>query len=446
MPEFDLIIRGGQVAGPQGGRAVDVGVRGEKIAEISGEISGSTAQEIAAHGLAVFPGVIDAHVHFNEPGRTEWEGFASGSAALAAGGGTCFIEMPLNASPPTLDGESFDAKRLAAEASSLVDFALWGGLTPINLDRMVELAQRGVVGFKAFMCDSGIADFPRADDGTLRKGMEIAREVGLPVAVHAESQEMTARLGREMRGRGWKDFLASRPIEAETEAISRAVELARETGCSLHIVHVSSAAGVEIVRRAREELGQDVTCETCPHYLLLCDEDLFELGARAKCAPPLRPREESRRLWELLREGAIEFVGSDHSPAPASMKTGDDVTKIWGGIAGVQSTLAAMVGGLSPRQIGEVTAGRVAERFRLEGKGQIAMGFDADLALVDLSTTSVLRQEDMLDRNKFSPYVGRKFGAVIRRTIARGRTIFLDGKIARGRKARLITPAREGRR
>ena len=446
MPEFDLIIRGGQVAGPQGGRAVDVGVRGEKIAEISGEISGSTAQEIAAHGLAVFPGVIDAHVHFNEPGRTEWEGFASGSAALAAGGGTCFIEMPLNASPPTLDGESFDAKRLAAEASSLVDFALWGGLTPINLDRMVELAQRGVVGFKAFMCDSGIADFPRADDGTLRKGMEIAREVGLPVAVHAESQEMTARLGREMRGRGWKDFLASRPIEAETEAISRAVELARETGCSLHIVHVSSAAGVEIVRRAREELGQDVTCETCPHYLLLCEEDLFALGARAKCAPPLRPKDEPRRLWELLREGAIEFVGSDHSPAPASMKTGDDVTKIWGGIAGVQSTLAAMVGGLSPRQIGEVTAGRVAERFRLEGKGQIAMGFDADLALVDLSTTSVLRQEDMLDRNKFSPYVGRKFGAVIRRTIARGRTIFLDGKIARGRKARLITPAREGRR
>jgi allantoinase len=379
-------------------------------------------------------------VHFNEPGRTEWEGFASGSAALAAGGGTFFIEMPLNASPPTLDAGSFDLKRSAAEAHSLVDFALWGGLTPINLDQMPALAERGVAGFKAFMCDSGITDFPRADDPTLKRGMQIAKEFGLLVAVHAENQELTARLARQMTGKTWKDFLASRPIEAETSAIYRAIELAGETGCSLHIVHVSSAAGVELVREAREKAGLDVTCETCPHYLLLCEEDLMRLGAKAKCAPPLRSRTERARLWELLKSGAIEFVASDHSPAPASMKTGDDVTKIWGGIAGVQSTLMSLLGELSPNRIAEVTAERVAARFGISRKGKIAVGYDADLVLVDLDATTRLQEDDLLDRNRSSPYVGREFRGAIRRTIACGKTIFHDGKITKGCAARLITP------
>jgi allantoinase len=246
MLRFDLIIRGGRVLAAEGERVLDVAVRDGRIEELSPAISASATDEISAAGLHVFPGLMDAHVHFNEPGRTEWEGFASGSAALAAGGGTFFIEMPLNASPPTLDGPSFDAKKLAAEASSLTDFGLWGGLTPDNLDHLKELAERGVVGFKAFMCDSGIADFSRADDVTLRRGMQIARRVGLPVAVHAESQEITSRLAAEIAsggGRGWPDFLASRPISAETEAIARAVSIARETGCSLHVVHVSSSAG-----------------------------------------------------------------------------------------------------------------------------------------------------------------------------------------------------------
>ena len=215
MLRFDLIIRGGCVLTPEGQRVLDIAVRDGRIEEFSPTISASATEEISASELHVFPGLIDAHVHFNEPGRTEWEGFASGSAALAAGGGTCFIEMPLNASPPTLDGPSFDAKRSAAEASSLTDFALWGGLTPDNLDHLEELAERGVVGFKAFMCDSGIADFPCADDATLRRGMQIASRLGLPVAVHAESQEITSHLAAEIasrRGRSWADFLASRPI------------------------------------------------------------------------------------------------------------------------------------------------------------------------------------------------------------------------------------------
>src|SRR5271154_4071604 len=184
MSDWEIVIRGGIVVGPQGAARADIAIAGGKIAQVAPDLPSQDCEEIDAGGLYVFPGLIDAHVHFNEPGRTEWEGFASGSAALAAGGGTCFIEMPLNASPPTLDGPSFDAKRSAAEASSLTDFALWGGLTPDNLDNLEELAERGVVGFKAFMCDSGIADFPRADDATLRRGLQIAVRLNLPVAVH----------------------------------------------------------------------------------------------------------------------------------------------------------------------------------------------------------------------------------------------------------------------
>ncbi len=449
MLQFDLIVRGGRVLTPQGERVLDIAVRAGTIAELSPAIAAPAVEEISASGMHVFPGLMDAHVHFNEPGRTEWEGFASGSAALAAGGGTFFIDMPLNASPPTLDARSFDAKKAAAEASSLTDFGLWGGLTPDSLDHLQELAECGVVGFKAFMCDSGMADFPRADDLTLRRGMQIARRVGLPVAVHAESQEITSRLAAEIAsrdGRGWADFLASRPIQAETEAIARAVSIARETGCSLHVVHVSSSAGVEIVRRAREDLKQDVTCETCPHYLLLNEADLMLLGAKAKCAPPLRSKDESARLWELIREDAIEFVASDHSPAPPSMKSGDDAMKIWGGIAGVQSTLLSMLGheGLPPTRVAGLVAQRVARRFRLNRKGRIAVGCDADLTLVDLAGSTTLNSADLLDRHKFSPYAGRTFRGAIRRTLARGSTIFRDGRIYAGKKARLISPSREG--
>jgi allantoinase len=311
------------------------------------------------------------------------------------------------------------------------------------------LAERGVVGFKAFMCDSGIEDFPRADDATLRRGMEIARSVGLPVAVHAESQEITSHLAAEIasrRGRTWADFLASRPIRAETEAIERAVSIARETGCSLHIVHVSSSEGVEIIRQTREHPKPLITCETCPHYLLLCEADLSLLGAKAKCAPPLRSKDENARLWKLIEHGAIDFVASDHSPAPPSMKAGDDAMKIWGGIAGVQSTLLSMLRheDLPPAQVAGLVAGHVARRFRLNKKGRIAVGCDADFTLVDLARSTTLKTSDLMDRHKFSPYVGRVFRGVIRRTIAQGSTIFREGRIYPGKQARLISPSKEG--
>jgi allantoinase len=474
MP-WDLLIRNGQVVTRDGAHRLDLAIEDGKIVDIAAEIRGSAREEIDAAGLHVFPGVIDPHVHFNEPGRTDWEGWATGSAALAAGGGTTCFEMPLNANPPTLDGPSFDLKRAAAEASSLVDFGLWGGLTPDNLDTMDELADRGVIGFKAFMCPSGIDEFRHADLDTLQKGMEIAAKRGLVVAVHAEEPGMLDQSISKVAGADWQAYLASRPMLAEDIAARLAVTAAELAGCGLHIVHVSHPHVLSGIVYARER-GSNVTCETCPHYLLLCDDDLRSIGARAKCSPPLRSCQD---MWgmqsHLLHD--IDFVVSDHSPAPESMKVGDDAFAIWGGIAGVQSTLPALITlyhesnrdyeqrksnherlrgelavvniplgdyeTLTLERIAKLTATNVAERFGIANKGEIARGFDADLALVDLDATYTLTRDMLLDRHKLSPYVGRQFRGLVKRTIRRGETIFLDGKMVGTSRGRLIKPRGE---
>ena len=401
MPS-DLLIRGATVVLP-GVFPVqaDVAIEGEQIAAIGHDLKGR--EEIDARGLHLFPGVLDAHVHFNEPGRTEWEGWATGSRALREGGATACIEMPLNAHPPTLDGPAFDAKAEAATASSVVDFALWGGLTPLNLDHLEALAERGVVGFKAFMCDSGIDDFPAADDDTLHQGMARAAALNLPVAVHAERP---ARL-TPPHGSDWRAWVASRPIEAELEAIETAIAMARDTGCDLHVVHVSSAAGVELVAQA-----EGVTCETCPHYLTLADDDLQTLGTRAKCAPPLRPRAEVEALRRAL--AAVDLVASDHSPCPPDMKAGD-FTAAWGGIAGAQATLGLLLEQLPPQTVAALTSANPAKRFRLP-KGRLEPGADADLTLVDLRHKE---PHEPQDRHGLSPYAGRPLPKIVR-TLVRG--------------------------
>ena len=254
---------------------------------------------------------------------------------------TAFVEMPLNAYPPTNDAESFDEKLALAQASSVVDFAFYGGLVPGNLGHLEELAERGVAGFKAFMSATGTTDFQAADDLTLYEGMTKAAELGLPVLVHAENNQITAGLTHRLEGTlrtTMRDYLDSRPVAAELEAIGRAILFAEETGCSLHVVHVSTGRGVALVAAARER-GVEVTCETCAHYLVLTEEDAEALGAVAKCAPPLRPQGDLESLWEQLHEGNIEFVTSDHSPCPPEMKVGGDMFRAWGGIAGCQSLL-----------------------------------------------------------------------------------------------------------
>src|SRR4051812_35898353 len=403
MSDLDLIVRGGTVVAPDGVRRADVGVADGAIVVVAPEIDGGARDEVDAAGLHVLPGAVDAHVHFNDPGRADWEGFETGTAAAAAGGTTTVVDMPLNAKPPTIDAAAFDRKRAAADGRALCDYALWGGLVPGNVERVEELAARGVVGFKAFMSETGMPEFARADDLTLYEGMRAAARVGLPVAVHAESEAITSALAARARreGRtGVRDYLASRPAIAEVEAIARALLFAEETGCSLHVVHVSTGRGLALIAEARRR-GVDVTAETCPHYLLFDEEDVQTLGALAKCAPPLRPRGEVESLWSALAGGDVQIVASDHSPAPPEMKRGEDFFRIWGGISGCQALLTALISaghverGLPLSLLASVLAESPARRLRLADKGRLAPGYDADLVLIDLHDRHLVAYEDL---------------------------------------------------
>ena len=432
MSDFDLLVRG---------REQDIGLSEGKIVALKKNLSGAAKSEIDARGLAIFPGVIDAHVHFNEPGRSEWEGFQTGSRAAAAGGTTTVFEMPLNAHPPTTNRENFELKRAAAEAKSFVDFGLWGGLVPGNLSDLEPLRDCGVVGLKAFMCNSGISDFAHVDLQTLRAGMKRAAELNLLVAVHAESEEMTSRLTGAARVAGQesvRDYLSSRAVAAELEAIRCAIEITAETGCRLHIVHVSCGSGVALVAEARAR-GIDVTCETCPHYLVLTDEDMERLGAVAKCAPPLRSNGDQLQLRARL--GDITTIGSDHSPSPPEMKQRDNFFDVWGGISGCQHLLPLLIDAEIPAaEIRRLTSGDVASRFRVKAKGGITIGNDADFTLIDLNAREAITTDSLHYRHKQSPYIGRNVRGRVRRTFLRGQTIFEDGKFAARPGGRFVRP------
>ncbi len=446
MKSLDLIVRHGTVITPEGLLQTDVGVADGKIVSIAA--SGSAREDIDATGLHIFPGVIDSHVHFNEPGRADWEGIETGARALAAGGSTLFFDMPLNAHPPTCDAESFDLKLAAAQKNSVTDFAFWGGLVPGNTDKLEELAACGVIGFKAFMSNSGIEDFSCVDDATLKEGMKRAAKLKLPVAVHAESEILTSKLAREKIAVGKisiRDYLDSRPVAAELDAIRRAIALAGETGCALHVVHVSSGEGVALVVAAKNS-GVDVTCETCPHYLVLTEADMEKLGAVAKCAPPLRPASIQESLWQHLLAGNITTIGSDHSPSPPHMKTDRNFFKVWGGISGGQHTLPLLLteGHLHHHAalslLANLLSTHVARRFQMQHKGELAPGFDADFALVDLKQSFTVAKDDLFYRHPQSPYLGRTLTGRVVRTILRRTTIFMDGRVVSPPNGQLVKP------
>ena len=423
---FDLIVRNGTLVTPGCEIKADLAIEAGTIREIGPELSGAASGILDASGLHILPALIDVHLHFNEPGRTEWEGAGTGSRALAAGGGAVFFDMPLNSTPCTVNAGEFDRKCAALAASSVADFGLWGGLIPGNLSNMEELAERGAVGFKAFMCDSGLPEFPRADDLTLYEGMREAARLDLPVAVHAESEELTRK---------------SRPVIAELEAIQRAALFARDTGARLHIVHISSGRGVVAALEARAQ-GTDISIETCPHYLYFTEADVERLGALLKCAPPLRSPAQQDALWEHVRQGTVDIIASDHSPAPPSMKTAD-FKSAWGGIAGVQSTLSVLLDRQLPlARIAELLSATPARRFRIAGKGSLAVGHDADLVLVELNASFTLRKEAHASRHGLSPYTGSTFRGIVRQTLRRGEVIFRDGQFPAQSCGSLIRPGK----
>ena len=436
---LDLVVQGGRVVTPEGIVAADIGILAGRIVKVAPEITDARHTTLAATGRYVFPGIIDAHVHFNEPGRTEWEGLAHGSLALAAGGGTCFFDMPLNSEPPVLDAAGLRTKRALAEQQACTDFALWGGLVPGNLDKLAGLRDAGAIGLKAFMCNSGIDSFPRVDAASLLAGMKRAAKLGLLVAVHAEDDALAAKFTAQQLKKGRHDakaFLASRPVEVELAAIRQALEFAGETGCALHIVHVSSPEGIALVTAARDR-RIDVTAETCPHYLLLNEQDVLKTGAAAKCAPPLRDEARRQGLWAELRAGNIQTIGSDHSPAPPELKTSPDFFAIWGGIGGVQHGFQLLLSACEktaeqdlPR-LAAVLARNVARRFRLDDrKGRLAEGCDADFSLIEFGPGRKITASELWTRHHISPYVGRINRVRVTHTYVRGQPAWADGGVA----------------
>ncbi len=449
---LDLIVRGGRVVTPEGVLAVEIGIVRGKIVRLAPSVTDATDAELNAEGRYVFPGILDAHVHFNQPGRADWEGIATGSAALAAGGGTMFFDMPSSSEPPVLDAAGLREKRGIAEEKSCTDFALWGGLTPGNLDKIAGLRDAGAVGLKAFMCDSGIASFPHVEAKTLREGMKRAAKVGLPVAVHAEDDAMVAALTDKIKTAGRSDaraWLDSRPVAVELEAICAALEIAGETQCALHIVNVSSPEGIALITEARLQ-RVDVTVETCPHYLLFNDKDVARLGPLAKCAPPLRDEKRRKALWAELRAGRIQTVGSDHSPARPEMKDSANMFAVWGGIGGIQHGFELLISECEKTAaqdlpvLAAVMARNVARRFQIDDrKGQIALGRDADFSLIEYTKVRTIQAEDLWTRHRISAYVGEKSRARVTHTYVRGTAIYADGRFTNlPQKGQFLAPHR----
>ncbi len=453
MKKYDLIIRNGSIVMENGTRTGDIGILGGKVAEISSRLEDIVADnEIDAAGLHIFPGLIDIHVHFNEPGRTEWEGLSTGSQSLAAGGVTTFFDMPLNSDPPTICKEQFVEKKKLADEKSVVDYGLLGGLVPENINLLQELKECGAVGFKGFMSHSGIDEFSAIDGADLYDGLKKISELGSVAMFHAESQVITSHLAaeaiKEERLTAY-DFEASRPIIAEVEAVERALAIAEVTKAKIHIVH---ATGAEVAKRVQlaKNRGVDVTVETCPHYLALTVDDLDRLGPVAKCCPPVRKKKDVDELWEALLNGEIDIISSDHSPSPADMKVltgGKNIFTCWGGISSAQSTLNVLLEegyfrrGLPLQSIVKLTAVNPAKRFGLyPKKGTIEVGSDADLTIVNLNESFTLEKDNLFYRHKHSPFVGKKFRGKVVSTMVRGNEVFENGKIVdNGFRGRMVT-------
>jgi allantoinase len=445
----DLAVTGRRVVTPEGERAGAVLVRDGRIAavvELDAIPRGTPTEDV---GRAVLlPGLVDSHVHVNEPGRTEWEGFDSATRAAAAGGVTTLVDMPLNSSPVTTSREALLRKLDAADGHGRVDCAFWGGLVPGNARELGPLLDEGARGVKAFLCHSGIDDFPAAAEDDLRRALPVLAERGRPLLVHAELAHDAAPPAGDPRR--YATYLASRPPSWERHAVALLLRLCRELRAPIHVVHLSAAGAAGLVAEARRE-GLPLTAETCPHYLALAAEEIEDGRTEWKCAPPVRERANQDALWEALLDGTIGLVVSDHSPCPPLMRERErgDFIAAWGGIASLQ--LALPVVWTEARRRG-VPLARIAEWMsaapaRLAGlqatKGRIAAGCDADLVAFDPDATFRVTADGIHHRHALTPYLGRTLHGVVRKTWLRGRPAFSHGSFDGAPRGALVTACHE---
>ncbi len=479
MPFTQLIIRGQRVVLPDAIAPASIYIHNGNITNISSYDDVTSNCEIvqADETSIVMPGLVDTHVHINEPGRTDWEGFATATRAAAAGGVTTLIDMPLNSIPPTTTAEGFKAKVEAARGQCYVDVGFWGGVVPGNTHELAALMEAGVVGFKCFLIHSGVDEFPNVTEQDLRKAMPELARLGAVLIVHAEVPGPINQAGvfhpsgygtpAEMLGRGpraaplgtpvpachslarealehgnfcpsaYKTFLESRPRAAENEAVGLVIKLGREFGARIHIVHHSSADALPMLREARAA-GVSITVETCPHYLVFAAEEIRDGATEFKCCPPIRERENREQLWQALAEGTIDMVVSDHSPCPPDMKLREsgDFLQAWGGISSLQLRLPAtwtdaQLRGHSIEDLARWLCQAPAALVGLaKRKGAISVGGDADIVIWNPEKEFLVEPDMLHHRHKLTPYAGRTLAGIVEKTFLRGEKIYDAGEFA----------------
>ncbi|MCH6468999.1 allantoinase AllB [Sinomonas terrae] len=424
---FDLVIRGQRVLTTAGIVPREVGITDGRIVALEPFGNGLAGREVIelADDETLIPGLVDSHVHVNEPGRTEWEGFASATRAAAAGGVTTIIDMPLNSIPPTVNVDALRVKRAAAETQSFVDVGFWGGAIPGNTGDLRALHDEGVFGFKCFLLHSGVDEFPHLEVDELEKDLsEIASFDGLMI-VHAEDSRAIDHAPNP-EGDIYESFLHSRPRGAENVAIAEVIERARWTGARAHILHLSSSDALAMIATAKRD-GVKLTVETCPHYLTLLAEEIPNGATAFKCCPPIREASNRELLWQGLEDGIIDCIVSDHSPSTVDLKDleNGDFGVAWGGVASLQLGLPiiwteARRRGIPLERVVEWMGHKPAELARLQRKGTLAPGYDADLAIFAADEAFVVDADKLYHKNHITPYQGKTLSGVVRRTFVRG--------------------------
>jgi allantoinase len=442
----DLVLRSQRVLIEDTIRPAAIHMRGGRIASV-GEWDSTVpgASTVDAGNDIVMPGLVDTHVHINEPGRTEWEGFSSATRAAAAGGVTTLLDMPLNSIPATTSVEALEAKRAAAQGRCSVNVGFIGGVVPGNIKELPALYEAGVRAFKCFLVPSGVDEFPAVGEADLRQALPILARLKATLMVHAELPEWIRPASGASRR--YASYLASRPDEAETEAVALVVRLAAEYGARVHIVHLSSERTIPIIHQARRR-GVRVTAETCPHYLTFAAEEIADGATELKCAPPVRTAEHREALWTALLNGDIDMVVSDHSPCPPALKQpsydGGDFFGAWGGIASLQLGLSAVWEGArsrnaAPRHLVEWMSRAPARLAGLDHrKGHIRVGYDADVVVWDPDATSTVGERPLYHRHPVTPYRGRELHGVVRATYVAGRPAYENDTFAEPLAAELL--------
>ncbi|TLM83123.1 allantoinase AllB [Pseudarthrobacter sp. NamE5] len=438
---FDLVIRGQRIMTTAGVAPREVGVRGGKIVAIEplgNSLAGAEVIELADDETLI-PGLVDTHVHVNEPGRTEWEGFASATRAAAAGGVTTIIDMPLNSVPPTTTVENLKLKREVAEDQAFIDVGFWGGAIPGNKGDLRALHDEGVFGFKCFLLHSGVDEFPHLDADEMEEDMAELKSFDSLMIVHAEDSHAIDRAPHP-GGDHYQTFLASRPRGAENKAIAEVIERARWTGARAHILHLSSSDALPMIASAKRD-GVKLTVETCPHYLTLMAEEIPDGATAYKCCPPIREASNRELLWQGLLDGTIDCIVSDHSPSTLDLKDleNGDFAVAWGGVSSLQLGLSliwseARHRGIPLEQVVSWMGEKPAALARLTNKGQLALGYDADFAIFAPNEAFVVDVSKLKHKNPITPYDGKTLSGVVRKTFLRGAVV--DGQTPTGKLIR----------